>query len=236
MNRIRLLFLFFLLLVGSADLVAKANEGQVIDCRTFDQERIDEIKNQTAYIYNGEAPVRFWDQFIEWLIAKLTTLFDGASERQISIFIKIIQGILWGLGIFAVVMIFFSLFKYGAFNPLKKENKLDDIEFNSLEEKVLETNWQELIDLEINAGKYNVALRLLFLQSIQLLNEKQLICWEKNKTNYDYLRELRKTNFETSFKNLIQYYNFGWFGDFEIKEWYFSDIHSEFKAFNNSIC
>lgn len=236
MNRLRLLLLFFLLLVGSTDLWANANGSEAIDFRSFEQEKMDDIKDQSPYDSYGFAPMGLWDQFKEWLVAQLKYLFKDIPEKQLSAILSvIIKVIIWGIGLFAVFMVFFSLFKFGAFSFHKKEVKLVDIEYKNLEDQVVETNWQALIDIEINTERFNIALRLLFLQTIQLLNEKQLIVWEKNKTNFDYLRELRKTSNDGSFMNLIKYYNFGWFGDFEIKALDFSEIHSEFKAFNSSI-
>ena len=231
------LFLFLLSLnLGISILCAKDFNSNDIVFRSFDQEKIEVYKENSDFYMLESAPLGLWERIIEWLSNKFKNIFKNVPNDKISSTLGIVIKIfLWGLGIFAVVMIFITLFKHGVFKVIQKVDKSVEIKHQNLEEQILETNWQNLIDIEINAGRFNVALRLLFLQTIQLLNEKKYILWKKNKTNFDYLRELRKTGFDRSFTKLMQYYNFGWFGDFEIKELEFSEIHSEFKTFNTSI-
>lgn len=231
--------LFFFLCLLSCGYLYAGNEGKLYDgeavvFRSFEQETMNSYRADSDFAYT-EASVDpgNWDRFIQWLGGILKKIFThvpkGDLHKYISLVVKIV---LWALGIFAVVMIFISLFKHGVFNVISKSNKTIDLNFEKLEEKVLETDWQALIDVEIKAARYNVAIRLLFLQTIQILNEKHLITWEKNKTNYDYLRELTKKGYRDGFQTLMQYYNYGWFGGFEVGESRFYNIHAKFQAFN----
>lgn len=233
----KFLFLFFLtLIIGISDLCAKDSDKDSLTFRSFDQESIEVYKENSDYYSVEAAPPMPWNRFIKWLSNKLKLIFQNVPETRISSVLEIVFKIsLWAIGIFAVLMIFITLFKHGVFNVVQKNDKEIDLIHQNLEDQVLETNWQELIDIEIHAGRFNVALRLLFLQTIQLLNEKQLINWEKNKTNYDYAKELQKNKLDSSFRTLMQYYNFGWFGDFKINDTDFNEIHAEFKSFNTSI-
>ena len=236
MNLKRLIFFLFILVLIPEDTYAQNPEKDNIEFRSFDQEQIDHYKNSCNYYRLRTPPKGAWERFKEWIGEMLKKLLKNVPEQAVSGFIEVaIKVLLWVLGIFAITMIFITLFKRGVYSFMQKADKQIDINYEDLEARVPETNWQDLVDKEIEAKRYNLALRLLFLQSIQLLNEKQLIKWAKNKTNYDYSRELRQHQVDLSFSNLVQYYNYGWFGEFKLQEAEFNSIHTEFKTFNKSI-
>ena len=215
------------------DTVSHGAPNKVVG-RTFDQSKINSYAKNSDFLYTQTPESsEFWTQCVEWIAEKLSKFFNNVYRAKIStIVVYAIKTVLWGLGLFAIIMIFLSLFRNGLFTVIAKTDKEIKLDFQQLEENVLINDWQSLIASEISNERYNVAIRLLFLQTLQQLSNKKYIVWDKNKTNNDYKRELRNTNLESAFSLLVQYYNYGWFGDFEINANTFNVMQSAFIAFN----
>jgi hypothetical protein len=201
---------------------------------TFDQTKINAYAKKSDFRYNQTPEsVGFLELCVEWIAQKLAKIFIHVSTSKLSKIVEYtIKTLLWALGLFAIIMIFLSLFRNGLFTIIAKSSSEIELDFKQLEDNVLVTDWQSLLAVEITNQRYNVAIRLLFLQTIQILNTKHCIVWDKNKTNNDYKRELRNTNLESAFTTLVQYYNYGWFGDFEITADTFARMQTDFIAFN----
>ncbi len=232
----RFLFLLLILIVSGTGLFSQQQEvkSDTILFRSFDQEQMEAYKKENRDYLIEKPPVSFWERFVKWLASKLKKIFKKAPPEKLPAIIRgTFRVILWGLGIFALVMVILTLIK-GKVKIVQKEDKEVDLKYTNIEDRQ-DVDWQRLIDEEIRAERFNLALRLLFLQTIQLLNQKELIVWKKDKTNYDYIRELRKSGFDTSFANLMRFYNFGWFGDFKVEEREFNEIQNEFKVFQTSV-
>ena len=99
---------------------------------------------------------------------------------------------------------------------------------------MLETNWNQLISEAIANRQYNVAIRLLFLQLLQSLNNGNKIQWAKSKSIREYQNELTQ-DYRKGFSLLARYYQYSWFGDVEIDESHFNEIQNEFKVFESNV-
>lgn len=235
MMKSRLLFLLVLFLTFGEYLVYSQKMNEVQDsARTFDQEKMDAYKESSDYLMQDFLPVNDKNRFVQWLSKKLQKYFSNVSEDQFVKTIGIIfKVILWAIGLFALSMIVFTLYKANL-KAVPRPNMKVDIDFQQLEKKI-DTDFQPLIEREIAERRFNVALRLLFLQTIQLLHQQKHILWEKDKTNRDYLRELRNSGLRESFSHLVKFYNFGWFGDYKVEEQEFIEIHQAFNTFKMSV-
>ena len=57
-------------------------------------------------------------------------------------------------------------------------------------ENIFEINFQQEIDKAVQAGNYRLAVRLLFLRLLKNLAEKNIIQYQQDRTNFDYLMQL----------------------------------------------
>ena len=86
----------------------------------------------------------------------------------------------------------------------------------------------------IRNGNYRLAVRYLYLQSLQRLSEKKLIEINTNKTNYEYVMEVRKHKFANEFASLTLQYEYVWYGEYPVNERLFEQIQSSFTQFNKN--
>jgi hypothetical protein len=67
-------------------------------------------------------------------------------------------------------------------------------------------------------------VRILYLSTIQQLNSTGLILWKKDKTNKDFLREMRKHSNYKTFRDITLAYEIVWYGDRQIELQQFTSL------------
>jgi len=86
----------------------------------------------------------------------------------------------------------------------------------------------------IRNGNYRLAVRYLYLQSLQRLSEKKFIEISANKTNYEYVMEVRRHRFANEFASLTLQYEYVWYGEYPVDERLFEQIQGRFTQFNKN--
>lgn len=86
----------------------------------------------------------------------------------------------------------------------------------------------------IKNGNYRLAVRYLYLQSLKRLSEKKFIEINSNKTNYEYVTEIRKHRFANEFASLTLQYEYVWYGEYPVDERLFEQIQNGFTQFNKN--
>nr|WP_294905067.1 DUF4129 domain-containing protein [uncultured Lacibacter sp.] len=153
-------------------------------------------------------------------------------SRAFSIF-RIIEILLWALLIGALLFVLYRIFlsDRGLFTSPVRNNQLDVEEEHITDDQYLEKQLQ----LAIKEKNYRLAVRYLYLQTLNRLAEKQWLILSPDKTNYQYVRELSKPQLKNAFARVTLHYDYAWYGDFEIAEDVFEPVKKEFEQFQQSI-
>ncbi len=131
-------------------------------------------------------------------------------------------------------LIYFIIKNAGKNNPNIKEDPewlQVDIEKEASPEQIL----QRKLDECLAAGNYAFAVRLLYLQTLADLHRIQLIRWKKDKTNADYVGELRSTSFHRRFRDLTRWFEKSWYSSTPPNEAAYRRLEPLFHAFRSSI-
>lgn len=91
------------------------------------------------------------------------------------------------------------------------------------------------IQQAVQAGRYALALRLYYGYLLQLMDEKEIIHWERWKTNTSYQQEIRKESLRKAFERLSRIFNCVCYGEFEIDAVLYRQLEQEFKDFQREI-
>lgn len=75
-----------------------------------------------------------------------------------------------------------------------------------------ETILSERLRIALENGEYAVSIRLHYLQLLNELNRNNFIKWKKDKTNADYIQELKPFEFQSDFRQLTSRFERAWFG------------------------
>jgi hypothetical protein len=87
----------------------------------------------------------------------------------------------------------------------------------------------------IEASDYRLAVRFWFLKTLQNLHHEQIIQWKEQKTNTDYIYEIKDQNLKKEFTGLSRIFDFAWYGEQTIENKSFIEIQGWFISFNQTV-
>lgn len=82
---------------------------------------------------------------------------------------------------------------------------------------------------------YHLATRYWFLKTLKNLSDKEIIAFSVDKTNGQYISELKTKPDLKEFESLSRNYEFIWYGKFGINESTYLQLKNEFDLFNKKI-
>lgn len=170
------------------------------------------------FVYNqDEGEKTFIARFWEKLQRFLKKLLGMGSMDEISdinlIIIKIICGIIVLIVIYFVIRL---LMRHKGNWFFQKKNESIPIDINDAEQLIQLANFEQLIAEIESQGDSRQSIRLYYLWLLKDLKEKELIVWLPEKTNADYMSELKDESLRKQFTYLSYLYNYIWYGEFTI--------------------
>jgi len=106
------------------------------------------------------------------------------------------------------------------------------INYEEIEKNIHLVDFEKLIKETLKNGENRLAIRYYYLWLLKIMSAKQLIEWDVEKTNSDYLYEIKNTSIKSQFEYVSYLYNYIWYGEFELDEVTFVKAK---KAFDNLI-
>ena len=156
---------------------------------------------------------------------------DDSSLEGILAIGQIIMYLVGALLIGALIFIIVKLVTEGNIN-FKRNRKIKPgsvtYDLDKIEENLPDVELKTPIQQAIADGNFPLAVRLYYLAIIQELSAKEIISWKREKTNFEYIREMRGHNLSTDFRNVTQIFERVWYGDKEIDEVNFRAIQPAF--------
>ncbi len=140
--------------------------------------------------------------------------------------------IFWILAIGLFGYLVYRLFlSNSSFLSRSRKNRTSDI---TVVEEENANDPDSLLRNAIRNGNYRLAVRYLYLQSLHRLSEKKFIEINTNKTNYEYVMEVRRHKFANEFASLTLQYEYVWYGEYPVDERLFEQIQGGFTQFNKN--
>ncbi len=102
-------------------------------------------------------------------------------------------------------------------------------------ENIFEINFPAAIKTAEEKANYRLATRLLYLDTIRRLAEKNLITYSQGRTNFDYILQLRSTVFYDPFFSLTRIFEYCWYGQFALDESLYARIKNNFLGFHEKL-
>jgi len=232
-------FLASLLYVCPVNVVAQAKktalpivlqtDSSKITPAKFGKEAISDYKDQKEFQYDQQErrQLSLWDRFWMWFWSAINELFVGAASNAVSRYFFI------GLGIALVIFIITKII--GAENIFSKKPKETILPYDVITENIHEIDYEQELQRLIGEGKYRLAVRLLYLQALKKLSDAEIIQWQPEKTNYNYLMEISKPELKADFSKLTLQFDYIWYGDFPIDKGRFEPINQSFNQFKTQI-
>jgi hypothetical protein len=103
-------------------------------------------------------------------------------------------------------------------------------DYKIFHENIHEMDFEKLIQEAVNKNEFRAATRLVFLHALKLLSDKHLIDFSPGKTNHDYVEELKPGELKSGLNELSFYFDYAWYGNFDVTQSQFQKIISVFNA------
>ena len=113
----------------------------------------------------------------------------------------------------------------------KKISKNSLLDFKEIEDNLPDIDLKPRLDEALDKGLFKLALRIRYLMIIQKLIVLGSIAWKKNKTNGDFLDEMRDTDRFPDFFGLTLVYERVWYGDLDLDSQGYSLLSGNFSQF-----
>ncbi len=140
----------------------------------------------------------------------------------------------WLLALIFIAFITYKVFfKNGIFTGRKKITEENDEE--SLQELNEISAYDNLIAEAENTEQFNLATRYLFLKTLKNLSDRRFINFTAEKTNKEYLKEMKPNNYFSEFRELTRNYEYAWYGKFPIDKEEYQKLKEAFDSFNKKI-
>lgn len=171
-----------------------------------DREKIDKPKE-----YKPGALQKFFKAFFE---------FIGSNTGNTLIWMLVIAG--------AGFLIYKVFFSKGSFLFTKNKKLGAGEDTGGKEEDIAGTNWEVLLQQATTNNDLRLAVRYSYMWLLQMLQQRELIQYRNDKTNFEYYAELSETQYKQHFKQLSRQYEYAWYGRFTLSPAVYNDYISLF--------
>ena len=187
----------------------------------------ERLKNEKEFAYANDPSL--WTKKQKKAEDNSSGMLEGIARFLES---KQVRYFFYLLVILAVIWIIYRLVVVNSlfvFNSRKKDHAHD------LEDEIaLEGNIRERIDAAVRNGDYRLATRLLYIDTLQWLDQLQLIRYKADSTNQEYVQQMDRTPRGRAFRQLTRVFDYVWYGQFPVSREKFEVIRENFKSFNKS--
>lgn len=174
-----------------------------------------------------------WDRFWEAVgrfLEELFTISEGGAKTSV-IILRIVLGIVVLGVVYLIVMSLIGKKGFWIFSKSHKNISAQDI----TEEDIRQMNFGEMISETKEQGNYRLAIRYYYLWLLKRLTNREIIEWHWEKTNSDYLYEIKNNTLKQDFEYLSYIYEHSWYGDFPIDETAFGKAEKAFQKTLNTL-
>jgi hypothetical protein len=235
-NHIKVFFVLFFLSLNTFGQDSSRRtipyDSSALSLRSFDHAKLKTYKENSDFVYDSnykEGP-RFWDRLFTWILSKI---FGKHSGSQIYNFLYNL--FLYVLAPLTIIYIIWKLFGADKKFFLYVSSKKNKLHFEEMPDNIQEINFEKLIHDAIGKKQFRLAVRLSYLLLLKELSIKDLIAWSPEKTNYEYLKEIKSNDIRDQFAQNSLMYEYVWYGDFEIDQDNASKVLAAFQAFTRQI-
>ena len=191
--------------------------NEEIERNEFDEEDWQEATEDLDYNEKEERPKRERRQ-----VNLPSSFFSNMPSTRL---------IWYTLGIIALAILLFFVVKYAMGLQAVDKKKKRAYTIEEAEDNLLETDLQRFLRDALDAGDYKLAIRVYYLEVLKQLSLKNHIKWKRDKTNSEYLREMRKQTHFKDFRHVTRIFERAWYGDAKVNQDIFQELKLEFEGY-----
>ncbi len=212
------------------DVTAPPDTTMVVT-RSPDQQKLAELRNDKDFDYRQPPSVAesLWDRFLLWLNRLFGWLFQSATETNWG------RVLIYTLGLIVMIVIVMLLLKVDAWHVFYTGADKGSLNYQAIQDDIHDMDFEKLIHEALTRNEYRMGVRLTFLYALKILSDKREVVWEPGKTNHDYRDELSEGPLKTGFNELSFYFEYAWYGEFNINESMYQRVRGIFDDWRTRI-
>ena len=202
------------------------------------EDDLESYRGDKDFDYNDvETEESFIDRALRWLRNMLRKFWEaifgvGSASGFLWFVFRVLPYILLGVLVFLLIRFFLRVNSNRLITKAKEQGSVAITE----EEQIIKNeDIPALIREAINQKNYRLAIRYYYLLSLKYLSDNETIAWQPQKTNEDYINELKSSGLKDSFRNITRIYDYVWYGEFGVDALKFETLKQPFENLNNSI-
>lgn len=213
----KLIILYSLCILGAVSPVHVSAQ----QLRSVPDSVAERMKNEDEFRYANDPS--YWKKEEPKSNSSLQNFLDFLGSPAMKVILYIVLGLIILLVIYQVAVVnnFFVLSR-------SKRKKTSDGETG---QELTPDDIESKLNEAINAGEYRLAIRYLYLKTLNVLNEKNRIKLHAKSTNHDYLDQMRQSPAFGEFAMLTRVYEYVWYGEFVPGQQQFEKISHNFHQF-----
>ncbi len=206
--------------------------------KKFDADNLDTYKSDKDFNYNVKKRKitfieRIWDWFKRVFFKFLSWLFGNkAATGILAVIVRVLPYLIAAIVLFLLLKFFL---KVDMNSIISGKTDKAVVSLTDEEELIKNEDLTKLIQKAIEQKNYRLAIRYYYLLALQKLSKHEFIEWQQEKTNEDYIKEIKQELLKSKFASSTYLYDFVWYGNFDINELEFVKVEAEFNELNKLI-
>lgn len=216
------------------------SDSLVTDNSPIEKRHFEELTDKYSgndYIYERTVEQSgWWTRFKQWLSDLFQKLFNLSGDGQASSFTEVALKIFYVVVFLLVVYFIFRAIinKEGTW-VFGKSSEKNIVPVTDIENNIHVADFKSLIEIAESEKNYRLAVRYYYLWLLRSLTNAQLIDYDVEKTDSDYLYELQSKTNRDQFSYTSYLYNYIWYGEFDVNTQQFDKAKHAFTTFINNV-
>lgn len=227
----RSILLFVLLAMAFAPLLRAQDSlasppSNTVELRSFDAERIAELKVDPDYQYDNDlvqVPT-LWERFKAWLYELIASFFGSEAGNFVT------RNLLYILAVLAIIFAIVILSRGSlrrVFHGAPRELGL----VSAVEEDIRGMDLGAMIREAEAAGDLRRAIRLHYLLVLRKLVDQGVLQWSPEHTDRDYMAQIKDPALRSRFAHVALVFQWVWYGHAEVERDRYEPLRRPFVEF-----
>lgn len=200
------------------DVIPK-DSSSITSLRHFDGDLVGKYASDKELNYERNVNKSLLQRLKEMIGSWLDRLLGKPDSSRINNLSDIILDILLVLVFLVAVYILVRLFmNHRGRWFFEKKNESVAVNLSNVEQHIHEADFSALLKEAEQIGDARQSVRLLYLWLLKTLADDNVIVWNPDKTNVDYLVEIKDKALQDEFRYLSYLYNNIWYGEFSLND------------------